>query len=294
MWHAICTIMTQAQTTLQTYPPPVAHPNQQRIERAIGNLNLWRWLTQPVCSGLDNIPNERPLLFVGNHTLYGMLDAPIMLAELYERRNIVMRGLGHHMHFAVPGWRALMSDLGMVHGTRANCAHLMRQGAAILVFPGGDREVSKRRGEKYQLIWNNRTGFARMALAHQCTIIPFGSVGIEDAFDIRLDANDLLATRLGRLMVRCGVQPKMIPPIATGIGPTPLPRPHRLYFHFGQPIRTVEFGDDPDDLEAIHALRDTTKNAIEQAIGRMRRKSDADPNTTLTERLTYALKRRLR
>ena len=284
--------MTQAHPLPTPSIPPLNH---ERIERAVRNLALWRWLTQPVCSGLDHIPDERPLLFVGNHTLYGMLDAPIMVAELYERRGILMRGLGHHMHFAVPGWRSLLREHGVVRGTRANCAALMQEGAAILVYPGGDREVSKRRGEKYKLIWNNRTGFARMALAHGCTIIPFGAVGVEDAYDIRFDAEDLLAAPLlGRLAQRVGLNPNMIPPLATGIGPTPLPRPHRLYFHFGQPIRPAHFGDDPKDTDAALALRDATREAIEDAIHRMRRKSDADPDTNLPQRIGYALKRRWR
>jgi hypothetical protein len=41
---------------------------------------------------------------------------------------------------------------------------LMRDGASILVFPGGAREAFERRGERYRLIWDGRTGFARLAI----------------------------------------------------------------------------------------------------------------------------------
>jgi 1-acyl-sn-glycerol-3-phosphate acyltransferase len=32
---------------------------------------IWNWLCRPEFFGLDNIPDEKPLIFVGNHTMYG-------------------------------------------------------------------------------------------------------------------------------------------------------------------------------------------------------------------------------
>ncbi len=40
---------------------------------------------------------------------------------------------------------------------------VMQQGYSILVFPGGGREVLKRKGEAYQLIWKQRYGFLKLA-----------------------------------------------------------------------------------------------------------------------------------
>ena len=37
----------------------------------------------------------------------------------------------------------------------------MERGEAILVFPGGGREVMKRKDEDYVLIWKERLGFVR-------------------------------------------------------------------------------------------------------------------------------------
>ena len=64
----------------------------------------------------------------------------------------------------------------MVLGSPEYCAALMEAGQHILVFPGGGREVMRRKGEAYQLIWKQRTGFARLAIEHGYDIIPFGSV----------------------------------------------------------------------------------------------------------------------
>jgi hypothetical protein len=40
----------------------------------------------------------------------------------------------------------------------------MRDHQTILVFPSGSREVFKRRGQQYQLLWRERMGFARLAI----------------------------------------------------------------------------------------------------------------------------------
>ena len=65
----------------------------------------------------------------------------------------------------------------------------MKAGENILLFPGGAREVAKRKGEAYQLVWKKRLGFVRLAVEHSYRILPFASVGQEDAFSIILDAN---------------------------------------------------------------------------------------------------------
>ncbi len=117
----------------------------------------------------------------------------------------------------------------------------MQAGEAILVFPGGAREVSKRKGEKYRLVWGNRLGFARLAIEHACTVVPFCCVGVEDAFDIVLDADEIMASRFGRVLARLGLRRDLVWPIVKGIGPTPLPRPERQYFRFMPPIETSSY-----------------------------------------------------
>ena len=52
------------------------------------------------------------------------------------------------------------------------------------------------------------------------------------------------------------------PPIVRGVGLTPIPRPDRLYFWFGEPIDSSRFGSRFDDTTAARALRDEVKQAI--------------------------------
>lgn len=113
--------------------------------RLVSLLGPSRRITDPKCHGIENIPDEGSLL-VGNHSTYALLDAPLLVAEVWKRRRIVVRGLGELAHYAVPVWRDALGAGGMVRGTRDNVRALMRDRQTILVFPGGGREVYKRRG----------------------------------------------------------------------------------------------------------------------------------------------------
>jgi 1-acyl-sn-glycerol-3-phosphate acyltransferase len=123
-------------------------PSDRQVQALATALEPLRKVVAPKVYGIENVPEEGALL-VGNHTILAFLDLPFMMAELWRREGVVIRALGHHAHYDIPVWRDLLSACGMVRGTRTNAAELMRRGEHVLVFPGGQREVSKRKGQKY-------------------------------------------------------------------------------------------------------------------------------------------------
>ena len=135
----------------------------------------------------------------------------------------------------------------------------------ILVYPGGGREVAKRKGESYKLIWKERMGFARLAIEHGYTIVPFAAVGAEEAVDIVLDGdNPLMApTRLfvGR---------------SWAAGHHADHARHRTHAHSppGTPVLLVRKADiDKEPARATprrrgrSKVREQTKKAIEEGMG---------------------------
>lgn len=260
-------------------------PSAEWRDRLVRVLEPLRRITRPEVLGLDRVPQRRALL-VGNHTIYGLLDLPFLLAELHRRRGLAVRSLGDHAHFAVPAWRELLAACGMVRGTRANCAELMRRGEVVMVFPGGGREVAKRRGEAYTLIWGNRLGFARMAIEHEYPIVPLGMVGAEEAYDIRLDGDSPVLAPFRAVARRLtGMKDPM--PLATGIGPTLIPKPQRLYFGFGEPISTLPYRGRAGEEAACRAVRDRTREAVEAQIELLRAERERDPDRGLLSALTH-------
>lgn len=256
--------------------PGNAPPHHLR-ELAYWMLEPARRLANPHFEGFERVPDHQRLLFVGNHTLYGVLDAPLLAVELHRQCGLWLRALGDHLHFKVPLWREFLTTFGVAEGTRAHCRELMGQGEPILVFPGGGREVAKRKGELYQLVWKERMGFARMAAEFGYTIVPFAMVGVEDAYDIVLDADELLQTPVGPVIEALGVRTDVIMPLATGIGPTLVPRPYRQYFCIGEPIDASPLADQIDDDEAIWALREQVRVAVESGIASLRARQAEDP-----------------
>ena len=256
-------------------------PSEQAINRLVSQLEPYRRITQPKFYGIDNIPDDGSLL-AGNHTIYGFLDLPLMIAEIWKQRRIMVRGLGENAHYKVPVWREALDACGMVRGTRDNVRALMRDHETILVFPGGSREVFKRRGQQYQLLWRERMGFARLAIEHGYPVIPCAAVGAEDMLDVIADVDTPIYGEFARLSKKVMGFPT--PPVVRGVGLTGIPRPERLYFWFDEPVGTTRFaGQDADT--AARTLRDEVKRAVLAGIQFLRDERDKDPDRNLVNRL---------
>jgi len=254
----------------------------------------------PVAIGLEHVPREGAVLLAGNHTLYGLVDIPMLGIEILNATGRLVRGLGDHNHFALPLWRDVLRRLGAVRGTRENCAALFERGEAVLVFPGGGREVMKRKGERYKLVWKERVGFAQLAIEHGVPIVPFASVGVDDMFEIVVDAAEILRSPLGDLVRTLGIADapwfrggEVVPPIARGRGPLGLPRFERQYFLFGPPIETRRFARRRDARDAALALRREVAQAIEMQIADLLAVQAADPERYPLQRLLRRIAARL-
>lgn len=282
-------------------PPTRGDPFEPELIAELDRvLAPFKRLLSPVSFGIENIPRQGAVLLAGNHTIYGLIDIPMLGLEIYEKSGRTVRGLGDHNHFELPVWRDVLARIGAVRGTRENCRALFEAGEAVLVFPGGGREVMKHKGEKYRLVWKERIGFARLAIEQGVPIVPFASVGVEDMFEIVLDADEMLHSGLGRLADALGItdQPwfrhgEILPPIARGTGPAGLPRLQRQYFHFGEPIDTGRFAGLHEDRAACFALRGEVQNAIQHGIAELSEVRDADPERYPVQRALRRLASRL-
>jgi len=225
-----------------------------------------RWYFAPQYLHLERADRRRPTLFVGNHSLYGVLDVLLFADGLYRERGIVLRSLADRNHFKLPLWRDFVAQTGAVLGTRANCAALMRRGEHILVFPGGAREVFKHKGEAYRLIWKERFGFVQLAIEHGYTITPYATAGAEEAFDLLVDSANYMNTPLGRYL-RGGEE---FPPLVRGLGLTVLPRPEKLYFLVGRPLDMARYRGQEDDPAVLRRARSRVRGSLEQLIVEVR------------------------
>lgn len=237
------------------------------------------WYFDPVFLNTEHLSTQKPALYVGNHTIYGLLDAPLLWDYLYQQKGIFLRSLGDRIHFNIPIWRNLLMSQGAVEGSPENCAELMQNGESILVFPGGAREVFKRKNEKHQLIWKERTGFARLAIQHGYDIVPFAALGGDDCFDIAIDADDIQNNKASMwLLNKLNLQDKirggeMLPTLATGLAKLPIPRPERLYFNFGERISTKGVAA---TQQGQWCVREQVQDSIEKLLMELQHYRDQD------------------
>ncbi|WP_290536585.1 lysophospholipid acyltransferase family protein [Alcanivorax sp.] len=225
--------------------------------------------------GAENVDPQRPGLFVGNHALMGVLDSPLFVYELYRQTGVFPRSLGDHFHFPTPVWGKLVTRFGAVPGTRENCRRLMESGQHVLVFPGGAREVAKRRDEINKLVWKKRTGFVYMAIEQGFDIIPFASLGCDEAYDIVYDGDDFANGWLGkRLLGNEKINSLMrggdlFMPLVKGVGPTLLPKAEPFRFAIGKPISTAHLKGQESDPKVLWKLREQVSDAITGMLSRM-------------------------
>jgi 1-acyl-sn-glycerol-3-phosphate acyltransferase len=245
----------------------------------------WRALTDPRFDGFENLPSDGRYLLVGNHTMLGLFDIPLLVIDIHKRTGVAVRSLGERQHYRIPVWRRLLSNLGTVNGTRENARRLLADGEAVLVFPGGGREVARHRGDHYPLLWRERIGFARLAIEYSYPIVPFSMIGVDDMWDVVVDSESVLYAPARALAVRLDVDPDLLWPLLRGLGPTPLPRPQRIYGRISAPIDASAFGSSWEDTAGARTLRDAVRAAVKEGIDDLQAERERDPARHLAPRL---------
>lgn len=212
--------------------------------------------------GLGNVPEEGPVLLVGNHSggnLSPDTGVFVLAFSAYfgvERR---FHALAHNLVLAAPGL-GFLRKFGVVAATPQNMETALRAGSALLVYPGGDVEVHRPSWERHRIDFDGRTGFLREALRHDVPIVPVVSIGGQETalFLSRGEglARMLMLDRLFRLKV---LPISIAVPWGLNVGDLlgHVPLPAKIVVEVLPPIHLrEEFGEDPDLDEAYgHVVR---------------------------------------
>jgi 1-acyl-sn-glycerol-3-phosphate acyltransferase len=212
--------------------------------------------------GLGNIPEEGPVLLVGNHSGGNLTpDTHVFTLAFCAYFGVERRfyQLAHNLVLSMPGLGALRK-YGTVAASPENAQKALESGAALLVYPGGDYEVHRPSWERNRVDFGGRKGFIRLALEHDVPIVPVVSVGGQETA-LFLSRGDWLARLLGLdRLFRLKVLPiSLAPPWGLNVGDMlgHLPLPAKLTVETLPPIHLrEEFGPDPDPDEIYdHLMR---------------------------------------
>ena len=215
---------------------------------------------------------------------------PLFSSRFGKTRGALIRGLAHPSAFGGDGGGGFIDfeTFGAVPVNSRALFKLLKKGEPTLLYPGGVREAFKstKAGESYQLFWpSNSSDFAPLAARFNATIVPVAAVGAEEAFDMILDADELLS--LPVLGERIARDARDAPVGRVGerfVAPLSVPKPpDRFYFLFGKPISTseVEHTDEEACAELYQEIRHELEGSVEYLLEkRMEVKSHAHKSHT--------------
>ena len=219
--------------------------------------------------GLGNIPDDGPVLLVGNHSGGNMTPDTIVFTLAFNAYFGVERAfyqLAHNLVLSMPGLASLRK-FGTVAASRQNAHKALRSGAALLVYPGGDYEVHRPTSQRNRVDFGGRTGFIRTALDENVPIVPVVSIGGQETA-LFLSRGEGLA-RLFALdrMFRLKVLPisLAIPwglNLGDMLGHIPLPAKITVETLPAIDLR-AEFGPDPDVDEVYRHLMRVMQDALD-------------------------------
>jgi hypothetical protein len=134
--------------------------------------------------GMEKVPSSGPLLLVLNHSL-ATYDIGIFQYKVFKETGIFPRGFADNLFFKIPLIGKISGKSGAVPGRHKVGEFLLKEKKDIvLVAPGGMRESLRPANEKYQIKWDNRKGFVRLALKTNCPIILAACPRADDLYEV--------------------------------------------------------------------------------------------------------------
>ena len=223
--------------------------------------------------GLDNVPAEGPVLMVGNHSGGLVIPDTWVFETAFFRHFGVDRptyALAHNMVMGLPVIGTFLRRLGTLPAHPDSARDALRQGGAVLVYPGGDEDTFRPWSQRNRIHLARRTGFIRLVLQERVPIVPVVSIGGQETLFIPSDGR-ALARRLGLERFRIKALPMVVAP-PWGVSPGDflfhLPLPAKITVQCGEAIDFhARFGDlDPRDPEVIWACYEYVERRMQDIL----------------------------
>jgi 1-acyl-sn-glycerol-3-phosphate acyltransferase len=187
--------------------------------------------------GIDNVPAEGPVLIVGNHSGQLPIDGTLIGFAIANREKNprLPRAMIERFFPTVPFLGNLLNQVGAVLGDPINCAKILENNEAVIVFPEGVRGSGKLYKDRYQL-QRFGNGFLHLAMKYNAPIVPVGIVGCEETIPAIANIKPL-ASLLG------------VPYVPVTL---PFIFPAKVYLNFGKPMHFAN--DDISESEMVEKV----------------------------------------
>ncbi len=218
---------------------------------------LWEWFYRYYfhvqTSGWEHINTQQQYLIVGSHN--GGFAAPDMVMMIYDWFHHFgiekpIYGLMHPKSLQVsPEFGQIAAKVGAISAHPKVATAALRQGANVLVYPGGGEDLYRLHSLRHQIYFAGRQSFIKLALRTNVPILPIISAGAHDTLFIFADLYPALQqlNKWGMPWL-LGLDPEVFPlylglPWGLGIGPLPnIPLPVQINTRVCEPIVFERYG----------------------------------------------------
>ncbi len=224
--------------------------------------------------GVERIPQQDPVIFVGNHS--GGLATPdsVLAAHAFWTAFGVERpiyALTQRQAFWFPVLNRRLMRLGCLAATARMAQCVLQSGASLLIYPGAGHEAFRPFARRHDIDLNGNSAYVRLALRFGAPIVPVVSLGGHDSLVVLNDGRALVE----RLHLdRLGLE--RLPliyswPLGLTLGThSNLPFPVRIDVDFGRPITFRGFdataARDPGTIAFCH---DHVEQVMQSTLDRM-------------------------
>ena len=219
--------------------------------------------------GLGNVPEEGPVLLVGNHSGGNLTPDTGVFTLAFSTYFGVERPfyqLAHNLVLASPIGQ-ILRRYGTVTASPENAERALDAGAALLVYPGGDWEVHRPVWERNKLDFAGRKGFVRLALDAGVPIVPVVSIGgQETALFLSHGGRLARALRVDRTLRLKVIPISLALPWGLNVGDLlgHIPLPAKITVEVLAPIDLREqFGEQPDVDEVYDHVTTLMQETLE-------------------------------
>ncbi|MFJ1461021.1 1-acyl-sn-glycerol-3-phosphate acyltransferase [Nocardia wallacei] len=227
----------------------------------------------PTVTGAQHVPESGPALIIGNHSsIYWAPEVWITLLTMMDRRPIEPSfGLAHEILLRTPVLGDSLRDLGALPASREAATTGLKDGGAVLVYPGGDWEACRPWTDRGRIDFADRKGFIRLALELGVPVIPAVATGGHDSiFIVSRGERTARLLRLDKLL-RAKVFPYTVG-VPFGFAPIvpQVPLPATVQLSFLPPLDWSTEPGDPENAAEVDACYRETVDTMQRELDRLR------------------------
>ncbi|MBE9181188.1 glycerol acyltransferase [Oculatella sp. LEGE 06141] len=243
---------------------------------------LWGWLYhfyfRVQTDGWQHVSPQGQVLLVGSHN--GGLAAPDMFMMMYDWFRLfgADRPIYGLMHPSV--WKGaplvgqLAAEAGAVVAHPKMAIAAFDQGASVLVYPGGAKDVFRPYALRHKICLGGNQAFVKLALRKNIPIVPLISYGAHETLIVLADVYEQVQhLHQWGMPWLLGIDPEVFPiylglPWGVAIGPLPnIPLPVPIHTRVCPPIMFERYGQEAaSDRGYVNACYNLVCAQMQQAL----------------------------